>query len=102
MEQLFFKTMKTLIIILGTIAAIVLSMIYTGFVFTKLWGWFVIPVFGLPMLTIAQAIGLTIVMRMVTINQILENKKQWHENLILCILYPTFGLLFGWIIQFFL
>lgn len=94
--------MKPLLIILGAITAMALSMIYTGFVFTKLWGWFVIPVFGLPVLTIAQAIGLTIVTRMATVTQIVKDKKEWYEYLILLILYPTFTLLFGWIVQFFL
>lgn len=94
--------MKTLLIILGAIATMVLSMIYTGFVFTKLWVWFVIPVFGLPVLTIAQAIGLTIVTRMATIIQIVKDEKEWYEDLILLILYPTFALLLGWIVQFFL
>lgn len=32
--------------------------IYTGFVTSTLWGWFVSPLFGLPRLTVVQAIGL--------------------------------------------
>lgn len=37
------------------------SYFYVGFVFSRLWAWFVVPVFGLPYLTVVQAVGINLV-----------------------------------------
>lgn len=50
--------------ILGGLAAIVLAVVWAGFwnglAVLVLWAWFVVPVFGLPALSIAQAYGLAL------------------------------------------
>jgi len=35
--------------------------IWEGFVLMKLWGWFIVPTFGLPVLTIPVAIGMVMI-----------------------------------------
>jgi len=40
--------------------------VWEGFVFLKLWAWFVVPTFGLPMLTIPVAIGLALLIGFLT------------------------------------
>lgn len=56
--------------ILGGLAAIVLAVVWAGFwsglAVSVLWGWFVVPVFGLPALSIAQAYGLALLVGMLT------------------------------------
>jgi len=67
------KTMTTGIAasaILGGVAAIVLAVVWAGFwtglAVSVMWGWFVVPVFGLPSLSIAQAYGLALVVGVLT------------------------------------
>lgn len=50
---------------LGGGAAICLLIVWggfwTGLALSMLWGWFIVPVFGLPVLSIAQAYGIALV-----------------------------------------
>lgn len=43
------------------IAIVVFQTIMRGFVLSVLWGWFIVPVFGLPSLHISPAIGISLV-----------------------------------------
>jgi hypothetical protein len=54
---------KTLGIIVAIIAAMFLSAIWSGWVLTVLWGWFIVPLFGLPALSLVYAIGFSLVVR---------------------------------------
>ncbi len=40
--------------------------IWSGYVLTCLWGWFVVPTFALPPLTLAQAIGVSLIVGYLT------------------------------------
>ena len=42
------------------------SYLYIGFVFSRLWAWFIVPVFNLPALTVMQAVGINIVVGLLT------------------------------------
>lgn len=50
--------MKAVGIFCTTCAVMALSAVITGLVLSVLWGWFMAPLFGLPVITVAQAIGL--------------------------------------------
>lgn len=52
-------------LLLVALAALVLMPIYQGFILSIVWVWFMVP-FGLPAIGIAWAIGLTIVVRLIT------------------------------------
>jgi putative Mn2+ efflux pump MntP len=52
--------------IVGVFALLALSSIWKGYVLTVLWSWFVVPTFGAPLLTIAPAIGLAMVVGFLT------------------------------------
>lgn len=52
-----------LVIVLG-----VVSSIFSGFVLTKLWSWFVVPTFDLPQLTVPIAIGIYLTVSFMTKN----------------------------------
>ncbi|MBU4347936.1 hypothetical protein KJ671_00275 [Patescibacteria group bacterium] len=41
-------------------------MILRGYVLSVLWGWFIVPVFHLPELTLAVAIGIAMIMSIIT------------------------------------
>lgn len=53
--------------LMGGFAAMILSFLWAaswlGYTLSVLWGWFVVPAFGLPALSVAQAYGLTLVVR---------------------------------------
>lgn len=55
--------------LLGSVAAIPLSIVWGGYwsglTLSILWGWFVVPMFALPALTLLQAYGLALVLRAV-------------------------------------
>lgn len=82
-----------------------------GWVLVVLWSWFVIPVFGLPALHMAYAVGLMLLVRYMTIvpdgDKIAEYKKLDVEerterlmvNGALAVAFPLFVLGIGWIIH---
>lgn len=51
----------TLAAILGGIVLIFLLALWHSFIFTKLWLWFLVPLFGLPEISLAQAYGLMLI-----------------------------------------
>jgi hypothetical protein len=50
----------------GLLALLVLGSIWRGYALTVLWAWFVVPVFHLPVLSIAPAIGLSLIVSFLT------------------------------------
>ncbi len=83
------------------------SLLYGGWVLSVLWGWYVAPVFHLPLLLIGQAIGLNIVVRNWTILGPSGDSKAaltWNEQMKAWV-YPFVGsslsLSLGWIVHFF-
>ncbi len=53
-------------IIVGFAAFLAIGAIVNGYVFSILWGWFVVPVFHVPELGVATAIGLSMVVTYLT------------------------------------
>ncbi|MBL7058675.1 hypothetical protein ISS03_05060 [Patescibacteria group bacterium] len=71
-------------------------------------GWFVVPVFHLPVLTVAPAIGIAMVVSFLTHQIDLDTQKKDQsfgkkigDLLALAIVKPLLVLLFGWVVQFF-
>jgi len=83
------------------VAFFVLISAYYAWVLTYLWAWFVVPLFGLPVLTLAQAFGLSLVIHYfhpTTDFRELTSK----ESKQLCLHYfakPAVVLLFGWVVK---
>ena len=50
----------------GIFALLVISSLLRGFVLVKIWGWFIVPLFHLPVLTLLPAIGLALVVGFMT------------------------------------
>jgi len=64
----------------GLIAYIVLipySMILNGWAFAKLWAWFIVPSFGLPLLSIPVAMGVALVVTYLTY-QVPNSKSDYN------------------------
>lgn len=89
-------------------ALMVPAAMWSGWVLTKLWAWFLVPTFGAPVLPIAAAIGIAALVSFITYQSPVRPAKM--EGLIEAFLAtlgdmfvrPLFALGFGWIVQGFM
>lgn len=80
--------------------AVVISTAWSGYVLSILWGWFVVPVFHLPGLSIAQAVGLAIVVGMVTRDLNVKREEQDAMSAFAVpLLYNLLMLGIGWVVH---
>lgn len=88
--------------------ALVVGCVLNGFVLAKLWGWFVVPVFHLPTLGAAQAIGLSFIVRVFNGASPTERKTDEKFSALVAKLVvvsvgtPLVSLFFGWVLKGFL
>jgi peptidoglycan biosynthesis protein MviN/MurJ (putative lipid II flippase) len=76
-----------LLALLAIPVVVIVSSIANGFALSVLWGWFVVPIFGLPALTIAQAIGFSMVVSFLTYQYDDSKKKEDDRSLTERIIY---------------
>lgn len=81
------------LVIVGLYLAAILA---RGLVLTILWGWFAVPVFGLPALSITAAIGLTVLL------SYLLNHRKTTASLGDIFLQSVAALGAGWVIHLFM
>jgi len=99
--------MKIIGIITTFLVSIVFSALWSGYVLSVLWRWFMVPGLGLPVLTVGYAIGVATVVGYLTKQDIPDKEgESWQEKLgrgiAVAVLKPTCALGFGWIVTFFL
>jgi len=92
--------------ILGFPVLVALSAVTAGWVLSILWGWFVVPAFGIPALTIAQAIGVSYVVSFLARRTAQPNKgEKEHSEVIwglsVLLISPLLTLGIGWVIHLF-
>lgn len=68
--------MKVIGWIVTIVGGIILSSIWRGYVLSILWGWFVIPIFHTVQISIALAIGLSLLVGMFTYQSSSDEKKK--------------------------
>jgi len=97
--------------ILGAIALIPIliatSALLNGWVLTKLWGWFIVPAFELPSLTLLPAIGIGLVVSLLTHQHVHndygdDKAKALASALGAMILSPLMSLAIGYIVTLFM
>ena len=98
--------MVAVLSVLGVPVLIALSAVTSGWALSILWGWFVVPVFGLPALTIAQAVGVSYVVSFLTRRTAQPNKgEKEHSDVVwgvsVLFIAPLLTLGIGWIIHLF-
>lgn len=81
--------------------------VWQGFVLTKLWAWFIVPVFALPALGLIPAIGLALVISLLTThipatNEDVRLERLLVHQLVMGFVLPAFALLSGWCWHFFM
>jgi multisubunit Na+/H+ antiporter MnhB subunit len=100
--------MKIIGWITTALVTIVLSALWSGYVLSVLWGWFISPALGVPQLSVGYAIGLTIVVRYLTYRANKDDDEdesmgtKFGKALVTAISMPAFSLLFGWVVTWFL
>jgi hypothetical protein len=86
-----------LLIIGGALLAAALGVMWSGFVLSILWGWFMVPL-GLPALGVAQAIGIALVAGMLT-HQMPRGEAETSALFAFAFLAPLFSLAIGWVVK---
>lgn len=93
--------MKTLISSLILFGVGLAAVAYNGWVLTMMWAWFVVPTFGLPVLSVVPAVGLALIVSMLTY-QIpvapdgIEPLDRMIRSFIISLLASTLFLISGW------
>jgi hypothetical protein len=101
------KAVVWILAIPGAVLLIAGSAIAEGYVISVLWGWFVVPVFHLPTLTIPYALGFGSLAALLTNHKTgkeaeKEETEWWSGPLMHMLLKPWMALLFGWIVKSFI
>jgi hypothetical protein len=85
--------------------------IINGWVLSILWGWFMVPTLGLPVLTVAPAIGIALTVGYLTKSHNMkvmdiDNPKEVFDGFIGAVFggffTPLVALVTGWIVSFFM
>jgi hypothetical protein len=90
-----------LLALLGIGVLIVLSVLVNGWVAAVLWGWFVVPLFGLPAINIAQACGVGMTINMLTGQKSTQKTDDWASVMATAFFVPLLLLGVGWIVHLF-
>ena len=87
--------------------AMIISPIINGFVFSKLWLWFIVPIFQMQPLRVVEAIGIIFLINFIKAKKDKESDKDkfWETfatNMVFVVLMAGFALLSGWVVMLFL
>jgi hypothetical protein len=93
---------------LGSIAAIAFIFaliipvsLYFAWAAVILWGWFIVPTFGLPQITILQAWGIGLTLSMMRPRMTAQKTEtDWASGFVAVILGPPLALALGYAIRF--
>ena len=81
-----------------------ITLLITGLVVKSLWGWFVVTTFGLAAITTPQALGVVLLMGILTRQYVPKGQtiEVMTKALIDQATYPIILFVFGWLIHFWL
>lgn len=94
--------MKALLALILVPLLITAELAWRGFVFSKLWLWFVVSSFGAPVLGLAQSIGLSMIVYFLTVRFIPKHKDQEDATVpmtLFAVFAPAWVLLLGYIVH---
>lgn len=98
------KLVSCLGLLAGLVGFSIVGAILNGWALSVLWGWFVVPLFNLPQLTIIQAIGLAMVVGFLTKDYSPAKYKDMTleeriGNLIsITVFLPIMSIAMGWLV----
>lgn len=96
--------MKAFFAVAGGLAYLLLTPIWSGFVLSIMWGWFIAPAFHLPQINIPLAIGISLVIGMLTYQVSAQepDKTYTKRSITVGIAYPLLLLIFAAIVHIFI
>tara|TARA_R110000850_G_scaffold32558_1_gene89716 strand:- start:118 stop:417 length:300 start_codon:yes stop_codon:yes gene_type:complete len=85
----------------------IISPIVNGYVFTKLWMWFIVPTFNIHPIRLIEAVGILLLVNFIKAKKDKAAKQEsfWSdfiENVIFMFLMAGFVLLSGWVFKMFM
>lgn len=86
----------------GAVAVVALSAIWGGYVVHVLWGWFIVPTFGAPALSIPAAIGVMLVLGAMKSAKYREADDEAGKTLAVSFIVPLLSLGAGYVVRMFL
>lgn len=95
-------------VVVGILCLTALSAMWKGYVLTVLWAWFVTPIFGLPLLALAPAIGLSLVVSFLTYQHgVAQDDKgdfsdRMAKGVAMGLLWPAMALCIGLVVSQFM
>jgi hypothetical protein len=92
---------KTILKFLALLALTPIAIVWSAYALTVLWGWFVVPTFGLAPLGIAYAAGLSVLISF-AFKTVPEKASDTSHAVGVMLLHPAFALAIGWVITKFI
>lgn len=93
---------------IATLVLFVPSILYSGYVFSTIWSWFIVTTFGLPELSLTSALGVAAVVgylkakpRDFTVEE-LSSEAHFTRFLVVGLLYPTLAFGYSWVVKQFM
>jgi hypothetical protein len=83
----------------GVVALMIVASMLRGWALSTLWAWFAVPIFGLPPLGIAQAIGISLTLGMITHQYVPTKEKDTAGPILFSLLMPLLAVGIGWIVR---
>ncbi len=99
----FLGSLAAILAIVGIMAVMIAILsIWRGFVLVKLWTWFVVPTFGLPALTMAPAIGFSLLVGFLVYQYSAADSAAETNNknvAFVGVIYPLIVLVIGYVVH---
>ena len=93
-------TVLAIIFVLGAATALLVAAVCVrGYVLATLWGWFAVPIFHLPALSIPQAIAASLLIGFLTHQYVPSKDSDKWQPFAASLLGPMFALCFGWTLK---
>jgi hypothetical protein len=89
------------------VSAVAASSILNGWVLSIMWGWFFVPILGLPALNVPQSIGIALIVGYLTHQRRTaadssDRREEAFQTFGYAFLNPLVALLIGWIVKGFM
>jgi hypothetical protein len=103
MSDVLTKIIAFVAIVVGVVALMFVAIAANAFVLSMLWAWYVVPVFGMPALSLPVAFGLGLIASCFHRSYTPHiPKDQQFQAFVSALAYPFILLTFGWLGTFFL
>ncbi|MFA5651987.1 MAG: hypothetical protein WC933_01360 [Candidatus Paceibacterota bacterium] len=83
-----------------SVAILIVSSLISGFALKLLWGWFLVPNLGLPVISLVQSTGIVLIVELLTHNYIPMGKEERLRGIIHKIADPIIIVAIAWVLQF--